>query len=69
FQNGVPVDSSFLQTRPYSWFLGQPDTRIMPGFDEGAIGMREGALQPQTEDLPFERKITLLWFTYIAHVL
>ncbi|KAL1521853.1 hypothetical protein AB1Y20_021504 [Prymnesium parvum] len=42
FQSGVPVDSSFIQTRPYSWFLGQSDERIKPGFDEGTLGMREG---------------------------
>ena len=42
FRNGVPVDSSFQQTRPYDWFLGQPDARIRPGFDEGVRGMREG---------------------------
>lgn len=42
FRSGVPVDSSFTNTRPYDWFLGQPDERMRPGFDEGARGMREG---------------------------
>jgi FKBP-type peptidyl-prolyl cis-trans isomerase len=42
FGNGVPADSSFQEARPYSWLLGQPDARIMAGFDDGAKGMREG---------------------------
>lgn len=42
FRSGPPVDSSFLDTRPYDWRLGQPDGRIRPGFDEGTQGMREG---------------------------
>ena len=38
----MPADSSFRDQRPYDWVLGQPDSRIRPGFDEGALGMREG---------------------------
>ena len=46
FRNGEPVDSSFRQTRPYDWLLGEPDERIRPGFDEGTKGMREGECVP-----------------------
>ena len=42
FRSGVPADSSFMQQRPYDWFLGQPDARLIPGIDEGVRGMREG---------------------------
>ena len=42
FRSGVPVDSSFANVKPYDWFLGSPDERMRPGFDEGVRGMREG---------------------------
>ena len=42
FSKGTPADSSFLQTRPHMWFLGEPDDRIRAGVDEGTLGMREG---------------------------
>ena len=42
FRSGEPADSSFLQARVYEWFLGRPTDRMVPGADEGALGMREG---------------------------
>ena len=42
FRSGEPADSSFRQVRPHDWVLGTPDDRIRAGFDEGALGMREG---------------------------
>jgi len=41
FRSGAPADSSFANTRPYEWFLGQPNERMRKGFDEGVQGMRE----------------------------
>jgi peptidylprolyl isomerase len=42
FRAGTPADSSFLEGRPYDWFLGKPPPRIIRGIDEGMRGMREG---------------------------
>ena len=43
FRSGPPADSSFLNTRPYDWALGNGgDGRLPAGADEGAVGMREG---------------------------
>ena len=42
FRTGTPVDSSFVDKRPYDYVVGQPDERFLPGFDEGLQGMGEG---------------------------
>lgn len=43
YRKGPPADSSFLNTRPYDWTLGNGgDGRLPTGADEGAVGMREG---------------------------
>lgn len=42
FRKGPPVESSFANTRPYDYIIGQPDSRFRKGFDEGLQGMGEG---------------------------
>jgi len=42
FRNGPVADFSYLDGRPYSWFLGYSNERIPPLVDESMAGMREG---------------------------
>eukprot|EP00931_Biecheleriopsis_adriatica_P024605 TRINITY_DN15289_c0_g1_i1.p1 TRINITY_DN15289_c0_g1~~TRINITY_DN15289_c0_g1_i1.p1 ORF type:complete len:276 (-),score=35.72 TRINITY_DN15289_c0_g1_i1:60-776(-) len=42
FDEGMPVDSTYLAERPVDFELGNPSGRVFPGLDAGIRGMREG---------------------------